>query len=97
MEARLHLTLEGEGSADLVGGLVQVLGVERGPQTQSHTSSELDVVGQGGDTTVVDLGLFLSQHCISMLQDMWITDLSERAGVQLVLGGNFQTNVASSS
>ena len=44
---------------DLVGGLLQLLGVERGTETEGNTGAEEDVVGDGGNTTVVDLGLFL--------------------------------------
>jgi hypothetical protein len=40
-----------------VGGLVQVLGIERGTQAESDTGAEENVVSQSGDTTVVDLGL----------------------------------------
>lgn len=52
-----HLSLEGEAGANLVGGLVQVLGIERGTQAESDTRAEENVVSQSGDTTVVDLGL----------------------------------------
>lgn len=40
-----------------MGGLVQVLGIERGTQAESDTGAEENVVSQSGDTTVVDLGL----------------------------------------
>jgi hypothetical protein len=42
-----------------VGGLVQVLGIERGTQAEGDTRAEENVVSQSGDTTVVDLGLFV--------------------------------------
>lgn len=51
------LSLEGEAGADLVGGLVQVLGIEGSTQAEGDTGAQEDVVGQGGDTTVVNLGL----------------------------------------
>jgi hypothetical protein len=54
-----HLSLEGEAGANLVGGLVQVLGIERGTQAEGDTRAEENVVSQSGDTTVVDLGLFV--------------------------------------
>lgn len=38
-------------------GLVEVLGVEAGAETESDAGAELDVVREGGDTAVVDLGL----------------------------------------
>lgn len=41
----------------LVGGLVKLLGIERGTDAESDTRAEEDVVGDGGDTTVVDLAL----------------------------------------
>lgn len=52
-----HLSLEGEAGANLVGSLVQVLGIERGTETEGDTGTEQDVVSQSGNTTVVDLGL----------------------------------------
>jgi hypothetical protein len=52
-----RLSLEGEAGANLVGGLVQVLGIERGTEAEGDTRAEQDVVGQSGNTTVVDLGL----------------------------------------
>lgn len=53
-----HLSFEGEAGTDLVGGLVQVLSVEGSTKTQSDARAEQDVVGQGGNTTVVDLSLY---------------------------------------
>ena len=44
LKPRTNLTLESEGSADLVGGLVQVLGVEGGAEAEGDAGSELDVV-----------------------------------------------------
>lgn len=41
----------------LVGGLVKLLGIERGTNAESDTRAEEDVVGNGGDTAVVDLAL----------------------------------------
>jgi len=52
-----RLSLEGEAGANLVGGLVEVLGIERGTETEGDTGTEQDVVGQSGNTAVVDLGL----------------------------------------
>lgn len=51
------LTLKDEAGADLVAGLVELVGVERETDTEGGASVELGVVGKGGDTTVVDLGL----------------------------------------
>lgn len=52
-----RLSLEGEAGANLVGSLVKVLGIEGSTEAESDTRAEEDVVGQSGDTTVVDLGL----------------------------------------
>lgn len=56
-EFNVHLRLEGEAGADLVGGLVQLLGVEGGADAEGDALVDLGVVGDGGDTAVVDLGL----------------------------------------
>ena len=53
-----HLRLKGEASANLVGSLVQVLGIKGSTEAEGDTRAEKDVVGQSGNTTVVDLGLF---------------------------------------
>jgi hypothetical protein len=57
----LCLSLESERSTDLVGGLAEVLRVEGSTETESGTSSELDVVCKSCDTAVVDLGLHIRQ------------------------------------
>lgn len=53
----LSLTLKGEAGTELVGSLVKLLGIERATKTQGDTLTEEDVVGEGGNTTVVDLDL----------------------------------------
>lgn len=53
----LCLTLKGEGSANLVSSLIEVLGVEGSTETESAAGAELDVVGESSNATVVDLGL----------------------------------------
>ena len=55
---RTCLGLEGEAGANLVGSLVQVLGIKGSTEAKGDTRAQEDVVGQGGNTTVVDLGLF---------------------------------------
>lgn len=45
-------------STYLVGGLVQLLGIERGTNAEGDTGAEKDIVGDGSDTTVVDLALY---------------------------------------
>jgi len=52
-----HLTLEGEGSADLVASLVELGGVEGETEAEGGAGVELGAVGKGGDTAVVDLDL----------------------------------------
>ena len=37
--------------------LLEVLGIERGTETEGNTSAELDVVSESGDSLIVDLGL----------------------------------------
>ena len=60
------LCLEDEAGADLVGGLVELLGVEGGAEAERDAGAEEDVVGDSGDATVVDLDLF---HCVSRCAD----------------------------
>ena len=46
-----------------MGGLVELLGIKGGAEAEGNTGAEEDVVGNGGDTTVVDLDL--CPHAIS--------------------------------
>ena len=41
-----------------MGGLVELLGVEGATEAEGDALAEEDVVGEGGDTAVVDLGLY---------------------------------------
>lgn len=41
-----------------MGGLLQLLGIERGTDAKGDARAEEDVVGDSGDTTVVNLALF---------------------------------------
>jgi hypothetical protein len=52
-----RLALKGEAGAELVAGLVQLLGIERATNTESQTGVDLGVVGEGRNAEVVDLGL----------------------------------------
>ncbi len=52
-----HLCIENEGGTDLVGGLVELLGIKGSSETEGNTGAKENVVGDGGDTTVIDLGL----------------------------------------
>lgn len=40
-----------------MGSLVELLGIERATKTQGNTLAEENVVGEGGNTAVVDLDL----------------------------------------
>jgi len=51
-----------------VGGLVKLLGIERGTNTEGDTLTEEDVVGNGSDTTVVDLGLLQGKGELAFLR-----------------------------
>ncbi len=82
---------------NLVGSLINLLGVERGTNTASDTGAEEDVVGDGGNTTVVDLGLchWLIPHNASTSSYSRVretTNLGERDGVQAVLGGDLEAD-----
>jgi hypothetical protein len=55
--ASCTLCFEGEGGADLVGSLVELLGIKGGAKAEGHTGAEENVVGDGCDTAVVDLDL----------------------------------------
>ena len=57
IDTKRSLTLESQAGADLVAGLVQLLGVEGEAETDGGASVELGAVGESGDTAVVDLGL----------------------------------------
>jgi hypothetical protein len=45
-----------------VGGLVKLLGIKGTTESESNTRAEENVVGNGSDTTVIDLSLF---HAVS--------------------------------
>ncbi len=51
------LCLENERSTNLVVSLVELLGIERGTDAKGDTRSEENIVGNGSNTTVVNLGL----------------------------------------
>lgn len=53
-----NLCVEDEGGTDLVGSLVELLGIKGGSEAKGDTRAEENVVGDSGDTTVVDLDLF---------------------------------------
>ena len=52
-----RLTLEGEAGADLVSGLVQLLGIKGAANAEGQAAVDLGVVGEGCNAEVVDLGL----------------------------------------
>lgn len=53
----IRLGLEGEAGANLVGSLVQVLGIKGSTEAKGDTRAEENVVSQASNTAVVDLGL----------------------------------------
>lgn len=52
------VSFEASIMTNLVGSLVDLLGIERGANADGDARAEENVVGDGGNTTVVDLGLF---------------------------------------
>lgn len=57
---RTRLTLEREAGADLVAGLVELLGVEGDADAEGEALIDLGVVREGEEAAVVDLGLDIS-------------------------------------
>jgi len=55
--ASCTLCFEGEGGADLVGSLVELLGIKGGAEAEGHAGAKEDIVGDGCDTAIVDLDL----------------------------------------
>ena len=51
------LCFENEGGTDFVGGLVELLGIKGAADAEGDTGAEENVVGNGSNTTVVDLDL----------------------------------------
>jgi len=77
----LNLSHEGQAAANLLGGLVKLLGIERGSNAESYTGTEKDVVGDGGNTTVIDLSLSLvltNMYCYELWSNIIITLANER-------------------
>ena len=80
-----------------MGGLVELLCVERGTEAESDTRAEEDIVGDGSNTTVVDLGLFwvsdMSEkngHISKICRD--VTNLGEGDGIQAVLASDLEAD-----
>lgn len=86
----------------LVGGLLQLLGIERGTDAKGDAGTEEDVVGDSGDTTVVDLALFVVVLSISVHTDFahlmdncgGRTNLGEGSSIETVLGGDLEADSA---
>jgi hypothetical protein len=89
-----NLTFEGEAGSDLMRRLIEVLRVERSTKAKGGASAELDVVCESCNTAVVDLGLNIPSVHVANIGKHVLTHLGERAGVDLVLGGNLQANIA---
>lgn len=83
----LNLTLEGKAGAELVAGLVELLGIERAANAEGQTAVDLGVVGEGGNAEVVDLGL-------RMVSWVWVLiaresrTLAKEAGSSLYLAAS---------
>ena len=88
----LNLTLEGKAGAELVAGLVELLGIERAANAEGQTAVDLGVVGEGGNAEVVDLGLRMVSW-VWVLIAREITHLGEGSRVKLVLGSELKTDV----
>ena len=56
------LRLKGEAGANLVGGLVELLGINGGAEAEGDALTEEDVVSEGNGTTVVELDLQDKPH-----------------------------------
>jgi hypothetical protein len=81
------LTLEGEAGAELVAGLVQLLGIERATNTEGQTAVDLGVVGEGSNSKVVDLGLYgISMNALVHTRDHHT--LAKDAGSSLYLAAS---------
>lgn len=78
-----------------MGGLVQVLGIKGSTKAEGDTRAEENVVSQGGNTTVVDLGLNCEnrqQYLLGVSAHLPESYLGERRGVETVLAGNLETD-----
>lgn len=65
------LRLEDEVGADLVRGLVELLGIERGTEAKSEARVDLGVVRDSGDTAVVDLALLYTVRSAPPCEKHW--------------------------
>lgn len=58
--------MRGRTNTYLVGGLLQLLGIERGTNAEGDAGAEEDVVRDSSDTTVIDLALFCTKLSTSI-------------------------------
>lgn len=76
-----------------MGGLVKLLGIERGTNTEGNTLAEKNIVRKSSNATVVDLGL---RWCVSICATREFlkrsTYLDEGHGVQAVLGSDLEAD-----
>lgn len=85
-----------------MGGLLQLLGIERSTDAKGDAGAEEDVVGDSGDTTVVDLALFVVVLSISFLSNFTHlmhkcggrTNLGEGSSIKTVLSGDLEADSA---
>jgi len=89
----LNLTLEGKAGAELVAGLVELLGIERAANAEGQTAVDLGVVGEGGNAEVVDLGLGEGSRVKLVLGSELETDVGAGLGVPGGLGTSLDSRV----
>ena len=67
-----NLSLENEVGTNLVGGLVDLLGIKGGTKTESYALAKEDIVACSCDAAVIDLELFLilANHLFSKAQNL---------------------------
>ncbi len=82
-----------QNKTDLVCGLVQVLCVEGDSETHSHARSQLHIVCQSSNPTVIDLGLIARWVSERMARTVNSSYLSKGCRVHAIFAGNFHANV----
>lgn len=88
-----RLSLKSEAGANLVGGLVKLLCIERSANTKGDAFAEQDVVSNSSNTTVVDLGFDKRQGVQAILRGDFETDSVTGLAVPGGLGGGLDLAV----
>lgn len=68
-----------------MSSLVELLGIERGTETEGDTRAEENVVGDGSNTAVVDLDLISDISIQPLFQPIAIHTLAKETGSSLYL------------